>query len=301
MTKTKATIFDGAMGTELQKRGLHKDPALLNLSHPNEIIAIHQEYLAAGADVITANTFGAYSHKHDNAAELIRAAISNGRQAIKRAEGTSPFHAKPRMTKDSPFAPQLALDLGPTGLMIEPYGDTSEEECYQIFKETVRVGIDCGVDLILIETMMDLTELKLAVTVAKETSLPVFATMSFDKNGRTMMGADLDSMVSLLEGLNVDALGMNCGFGPDIYVGLATELSKTTELPIIIQPNAGMPVTEETASVPSGSDVSVRYNLTPDDFAKTMVSMNVNVMGGCCGTTPEHIAALAQCVYSKFN
>jgi len=273
---THPIIFDGAMGTELQKRGLHQDPAVLNLSHPDEIIAIHQEYLTAGANILTANTFGAYSHKHDNAAQLIKAAISNGKQAIDRQADK-----------------WLALDLGPTGLMIEPYGDTTEEECYQIFKEAVQAGADCGADLILVETMMDLTELKLAVTAAKESGLPVFATMSFDKSGRTMMGASLDDMVSLLEGLNVDALGMNCGFGPDIYAQLAAELSKITKLPIIIQPNAGMPIPDETATAAPGGNIPVRYNLTPDDFAKALLSMNVNIMGGCCGTTPGHIAAIS--------
>ena len=264
---TQHTIFiDGAMGTQLQQRGLHQDPAQLNLTAASDIIAIHREHLAAGADIITANTFGAYTHKHDNAAQLIKAAIAHGRAAL---EG-----------QPNKF---LALDLGPTGLMLEPYGDTTEEECYAIFKAAVDAGAP-GSDLILIETMMDLTELKLAVTAAKEADLPIFATMTFDQNGRTMMGNSISDMVQLLEALEVTAIGMNCGFGPDAYIPLAQELKGQTKLPIVIQPNAGMPVTE--------SDGSIRYDLTAQDFAAAVASMGVKIMGGCCGTSPAHIAAL---------
>ena len=269
-------IFDGAMGTELQKRGLTDDPALLNLTAPEHIIDIHREYLQAGADILTANTFGAYIHKHSNAAEIIKAAVSHGRTALAGAKSK-----------------WLALDLGPTGLMLEPYGDTSTDECRRIFHEAVQVGVVCGVDLILIETMMDLTELRLAVEAAKETGLPVIATMSFDKNGRTMMGATIDDMVQLLEELEVDALGMNCGFGPDVYAPLTAELSKKTKLPIIVQPNAGMPLAAG-ATKDAGGTGKIIYDLTVDDFVKTMASMNVKIMGGCCGTGPEHIAALVK-------
>jgi len=274
-------FFDGAMGTELQKRGLHGDPARLNLTAPEDIIDIHREYLLAGADIITANTFGAYTHKHCDAAEIIKAAISHGRTAINNAAQK-----------------YLALDLGPTGLLLEPYGDTPPEVCRRIFDEAVQIGAACGADLILIETMMDLAELKLAVESAKETGLPVFATMSFDKNGRTMMGATIDDMVQLLEGLGIDALGMNCGFGPDVYVRLAAELSGKTKLPVIVQPNAGMPLTTATGAAEPGDNIAgdVRYDLTVDDFVKAMGSMNVKIMGGCCGTSPAHIAALVRCL-----
>ena len=279
-------FFDGAMGTELQKRVLRDDPALINLTAPEDIIGIHLAYLQAGADVITANTFGAYGHKHSNAAEIIKAAVSHGRVAL---EGFA-------LAGLNTASKWLALDLGPTGLMLEPYGDTPPDECRRIFHETVQTGAACGVDLILIETMMDLAELKLAVEAAKETGLPVFATMSFDKNGRTMMGATIDDMISLLEGLGADALGMNCGFGPDVYAGLAAGLLGKTKLPVMVQPNAGMPLTPGAS--PPGHEgagfVSVQYDLTVDDFAKTMASMDVKIMGGCCGTGPAHIEALVR-------
>ncbi|MCL2571852.1 MAG: homocysteine S-methyltransferase family protein [Defluviitaleaceae bacterium] len=261
-------IFDGAMGTQLQSLGLRDDPVLLNLSHPEEIINIHKQYLEAGADIITSNTFGAYAYKYENAAEIIKSAISHARKALKEYPSCL-----------------LALDLGPTGLMLEPYGDTTHEETTAIFEEAIKSGIESGVDLILIETMMDPEELRLAVEAAKTTSLPIIATMSFNENGRTMMGTSVQDMVFLLEGLEVTAIGMNCGFGPDIYAKLLPSLK--SNLPIILQPNAGLPIVE---------DGTVRYNQSPEDYAKIVTQTNVKIMGGCCGTTPAHIAALARMV-----
>ena len=275
----QTVFFDGAMGTELQKRGLRQDPAILNLTHGEAIIDIHLKYLKAGADIITANTFGAYSHKYSNAADMIKAAMSHGRTAL------SQFNGKWKW---------LALDLGPTGLMLEPYGDTTPEECYKIFEEAVTLGAACGADLILVETMMDLAELELAVTAAKKTGLSVFATMSFDKNGRTMMGASLDDMAALLERLEADALGMNCGFGPDMYVPLAEKLAGITKLPIIVQPNAGMPVSAEHDPDRPGEYLLAQYDLSVSDFAQAMAAIDAAVIGGCCGTSPEHIAAITQ-------
>ena len=277
-------FFDGAMGTELQKRGLNQDPAILNLSHGDAIVDIHISYLEAGADIITANTFGAYSHKYDNTADMIKAAMSHGRTAL--AQFGQPAEGTP--------GKWLALDLGPTGLMLEPYGDTTPEECYKIFDEAVKLGTECGADLILIETMMDLAELELAVTAAKKTGLPVFATMSFDKNGRTMMGASLNDMAQLLEGLKVDAIGMNCGFGPDAYVQLAKDLAGITSLPIIVQPNAGMPLPAEPDPARPGEFLPARYSLSAQDFAGAMAAINAAILGGCCGTSPAHIAAMIQ-------
>jgi len=267
---SRKILFDGAMGTELQKQGLREDPAVLNLTHPEKIIGIHIQYLEAGADVITANTFGAYSHKYSNYDHMIKAAISHGRKALEGYPGK-----------------WLAFDLGPTGLMLEPYGDTTEDECRLIYEEAIQTGVSLGADVILIETMMDLAELSIAVTAAKKTGLPVFATMSFDKTGRTMMGATIQDMVTLLEGLNVDALGMNCGFGPNIYASLAAELRSLTKLPIMIQPNAGLPIT--------GNDSShVYYDLSVEDFAQATAAINADIIGGCCGTSPAHIAALVK-------
>jgi len=279
-------FFDGAMGTELQKRGLNQDPAMLNLTHEKDITEIHLEYLAAGADIITANTFGAYSHKYDNAADMIKAAMRHACKAITQYEEQCHAAAKEYTGK------WLALDLGPTGLMLEPYGDATPEESYKIFDEAIKVGAECGADLILIETMMDLAELELAVTAAKKTGLPVFATMSFDKNGRTMMGVSLEDMATSLEALGVDAIGMNCGFGPDVYVQLASNLSAITKLPIIVQPNAGMPLPSQPNPARPGEFLPAKYSLSAEDFARAMALVNTAILGGCCGTSPAHIAAI---------
>ena len=264
-------IIDGAMGTELQKRGLRLDPALHNQRNPDIITEIHREYLEAGADILTANTFGAYTHKYDNAEEIIKAAMSSGQAAI-----------------DGQPDKWLALDMGPTGLMLEPYGDTTHEECLEIFNRAADSGVKCGADLIIIETMMDLAELELAIKAAKQTNLPILATMSFDKNGVTMMGVSINDMVQSLEKLDVDAIGMNCGFGPDLYTKLVAELASKTSMPIVVQPNAGLPVTSPVA----GEGTS--YSLTPDDFADAMAAMNAKFLGGCCGTSPVHIEALVK-------
>ena len=274
-------IFDGAMGTELQVRGLLENPAQLNLTHPEAILEIHNQYLAAGADVITANTFGAYSHKFENYQDIINAAMEIGRKALKGHKNKL-----------------LALDLGPTGLMLEPYGDTTPHEANTIFMDTIKTATAHKPDLVLIETMMDLTELEEAVSAASLFNLPVFATMTFDKNGRTMMGATIDEMVDLLESWKVEALGINCGFGPDAYTALATRLRKLTTLPIIVQPNAGIPKTPPPN--PDGTIPQAIYDLPPEEFARTVADMNVDIVGGCCGTTPAHIKALAD-RHSKDN
>ena len=273
--KSRPIFFDGAMGTELQKRGLTQDPALLNLTAGDTITQIHREYLAAGSDFITANTFGAYSHKHAAAPEMIKAAISHARAAMAGHPDK-----------------WLALDLGPTGLMLEPYGDTTPEECYRIFEEAVAQGL--AADLILIETMMDLAELTLAVKAAKQTGLPVFATMSFNQNGRTMMGTSIQDMAAALEALEADAIGMNCGFGPDVYTKLSAELAAATGLPIMIQPNAGMPLPAEPDPARPGAFLPARYSLTPEDFANSMADTSAQILGGCCGTSPAHIAELVR-------
>ncbi|MCL2528376.1 MAG: homocysteine S-methyltransferase family protein [Defluviitaleaceae bacterium] len=262
---TKGRIFiDGAMGTELYKRGLTQDPATVNETNPQDIIAIHKEYLAAGADIITSNTFGTYSHKYENYAALIESAMDHGRTAL---EGQA--------------NKWLALDLGPTGQMLEPYGNMTEEECLQIYRNSVQAGAPKA-DLIIIETMISLTEMEIAVTAAKESNLPIFATMTFDAKGRTMMGDTMASMVELLTNLGVSAIGMNCGFGPDMYQAFAAELATLTTLPVVIQPNAGLP------------DAAGKYNLPPDAFAEAMKLVGAQILGGCCGTSPAHIAAMVK-------
>ena len=268
--KNKKLFIDGGTGTEFHKQGLTGDPVTANLSHPQTVVDLHRAYAHTGADIITANTFGAYSHKHANFLEIIAAAIANAKAAV---QGDNKY---------------IALDMGPTGLMLEPYGDVTAEEAAAIFAQTIQTGVENGVDLILIETMMDLSELEIAVTEAKKTGLPVFATMSFNANGRTMYGVSIGDMVALLERLQVDALGMNCGEGLDAYASLIDELLLATNLPVIFQPNAGLP--EVVNGMP-------QYNIRPEDYANFMTAMankGVSILGGCCGTEPAHIAAMVR-------
>jgi len=272
--KTKKLFLDGGTGTEFHKQGLTGDPVTANISHPQEVIDLHCAYLSAGADIITANTFGAYSHKHSNFAQLISAAIGNARIAITQSSDAS--------------NKWIALDMGPTGLTLEPYGNTTAQEVAAIFAQTIKHGAANGASLILIETMMDPAELEIAVTEAKKTNLPVFATMSFDTNGRTMYGASIKTMVELLAKLKVDALGMNCGQGLSQYAPLVEELLNTTNLPVIFQPNAGLP---------EMIDGAPKYNILPEVYANFMAEMatkGVAILGGCCGTEPAHIAAMVK-------
>jgi len=266
--KNRKLFIDGGTGTEFHKQGLTGDPVTVNLCNPQAVVDLHRAYLHAGADIITANTFGAYSHKHANFAQIISAAIENAKTAV---QGENKY---------------IALDMGPTGLMLEPYGDVPTEEAAAIFAQTIQQGVKNGVDLILIETMMDLGELEIAVTEAKKTGLPVFATMSFNANGRTMYGTSIKDMAALLERLQVDALGMNCGEGLDAYAALLDELLQATSLPVIFQPNAGLPEIVDGAP---------QYNVQPNEYASFMADMaskGVTILGGCCGTEPAHIAAM---------
>ena len=262
-------FLDGGMGTMLQKAGFGKtDPMELNLTAPEAVREIHAAYLAAGSDIITANSFGAYSHKYLNAAEIAEAAVSNAK---------------------FPNA-LVALDMGPGGRLLKPLGDLAFDDAFRIFRETALAGARAGADLILLETFADLYELKAAVLAASETGLPIFATMSFNERGRSLTGADIKTTAVLLESLGVYALGMNCGFGPDAYAKLLPELRRATSLPIILQPNAGLPSVDERGEA--------AYGITPSDYARLMREMagDAQILGGCCGTTPEHIAALINAV-----
>lgn len=267
--KDRKLFLDGGTGTEFQKQGLAADPVTLNLTHPKAVADLHLAYLDAGADILTANTFGAYSHKHGNFAQIIAQAMGSANAV--RGKNT-----------------YVALDMGPTGLMLEPYGDVTREAAAVIFAQTIAEGVKNGADLVLIETMMDLGELEIAVQEAKKTGLPVFATMSFMPNGRTMYGASIGDMAALLEGLGADAIGMNCGEGLDAYGHLAEALLAATALPVILQPNAGLP------EVVNGVPV---YSVQPKEYASFMADMagkGVAVLGGCCGTTPAHLNAMVQ-------
>ncbi len=266
--KSGITYFDGGAGTLLQARGLKpgEKPELWNLTHPEEIIAMHRQYLEAGANIITTNTFGANCLKFDNLEEIINAAIKNAQTA---AQGKDAF---------------IALDVGPLGRMLEPLGDLPFEEAVTIFAQSVKIGAQAGADLIIIETMNDSYETKAAVLAAKEScNLPVFVTNAYDESGKLMTGATPAAMIAMLEGLGADAIGMNCSFGPKQMLEILPEFAKYASVPIILNPNAGLPVIVDGESV---------FDIGSDEFADIMceiVKGGATVIGGCCGTTPEHI------------
>lgn len=258
------------MGTMLQQSGLAPghNPELLCLSEPEKITAIHKAYVEAGADVIYANTFSANRYKLEKSGEpverVVRAAVACARKA---AEGTGV---------------RVALDVGPIGQLLEPYGTLKFEDAYDMFREMMAAGAEAGADVVVIETMTDLYEMKAAVLAAKEhTRLPVFATMTFEASGRTFTGCSVEAMAATLEGLGVDAMGVNCSLGPRELQPIVKRLCAATRLPVIVKANAGLP-----------DPATGEYSIQAGEFAALMeeyVSMGVSLMGGCCGTTPAYI------------
>lgn len=273
LLKESRLYFDGGMGTLLQARGLKagERPEEWNLTHPDIITEIHLEYLKAGSNIISSNTFGANPLKAENYAELVAAAIKNAKEAIEQFDGD----------REKCF---VALDIGPTGKMLEPLGDLAFERAVEAFCKVAREGEKNGADLIIIETMNDSLETKAAVLGAKEgSSLPVFVSNVFDERGKLMTGADARAMIAMLEGLGVDAVGMNCSLGPKQMLPVIADYVKYSSLPVTVSPNAGLPRSEKGKTV---------FDVDKEEFSDIMAeiaSMGVTILGGCCGTTPEYI------------
>ncbi|MBR4124857.1 MAG: homocysteine S-methyltransferase family protein, partial [Victivallales bacterium] len=228
-------------------------------------------YLRAGSDIINTNTFGANALKFDNVGEIITVAVGHVREAMRRTGREDAF---------------VALDIGPTGKLLMPMGDLPFDRAVEIFAEIVRCGAAAGADLVLIETMSDSYEAKAAILAAKENcDLPVLVTVAFNQKGQLMNGGDVDSVVAMLEGLHVDALGLNCGMGPRQMAPIVRRLAEISSLPLIVNPNAGLPRSENGQTV---------FDVGPEEFAEEIFKLAsecpVQVFGGCCGTTPEHIA-----------
>lgn len=257
--------FDGGMGSMLNLRP-GELPEKLNISDPDRVYRVHKAYADAGADIITANTFGANRLKYDNCDELVKAGVALAKKTGKK----------------------VALDLGPTGKLLKPMGDLDFEECVSIYADVVNAGKE-DADLILIETMGDTYEIKAAMLAAKENcDLPVFVSMIFDEKGRLLTGADVKTACAVVEGLGADVIGFNCGLGPKQMIPLVEELEKYTSTPIMVNPNAGLPESVNGETV---------YNVDPDEFSDLMAQiadLGVSYLGGCCGTTPAHIKALIE-------
>ncbi len=271
-------LFDGGMGTMLQRNGLAAGelPELLCLEQPEEITAIHRAYVEAGSNVVTTNTFGANRAKLAGAASVEDVFSA----AIACAKAANPDY--------------VAADIGPTGALLEPLGTMSFDEAYELFAEQVRAADAAGADLFIIETMSDLLEMKAAILAAKEnSSLPIFATMTFGEDGRTFLGTTPAIAARTIEALDVDALGINCSLGPAALAPLVSEMLAVTSKPVIIQANAGLP------NVVDGQTV---YSIRPDEYAEAVASIvdaGANIIGGCCGTDPDYIRALANVVASR--
>ncbi|MBE6595387.1 MAG: homocysteine methyltransferase [Ruminococcaceae bacterium] len=271
-------LLDGGMGTLLQAEGLQPGelPERWNLTHPDVITAVHRRYFEAGSNVVNTNTFGANCLKFDRAEleKIISAAVANARRAAAESSGTQPKF--------------VALDIGPTGRMLKPYGDLDFEDAVAVFAETVRLGVKYGADLIFIETMNDSYETKAAVLAAKENSaLPVLVSNAYGEDGKLMTGATPEAMVAMLEGLGADAVGVNCSLGPKALRPVVEEYLRVASVPVFFKPNAGLPRVVEGKTV---------YDVAPTDFADEVAALlgcGVRGAGGCCGTTPAYIEALA--------
>jgi 5-methyltetrahydrofolate--homocysteine methyltransferase len=280
LKEEKIWVLDGAMGTMLMKKGMDVNyaPELLNVKHPEVLMEIHEEYIEAGADIIETNTFGSNRIKlshyglEDRVKELTEAGVRLAKEA-----------SRGRVL--------VALSVGPTGVFVEPVGDYSFDEIKDVFKEQIEAGAEAGADLILIETMSDTKEAKAAVVAAQEVcDLPVLVSMTYQEDGRTLLGTPPEVSAAIFEGFNVSAVGANCSLGPESFVDLVRRMASVTETPIVVYANAGLPVLKDGKTI---------YPEPPEvfgEYAVKLVEAGANIVGGCCGTTPEHIKAIKEAV-----
>lgn len=281
----KIWILDGAMGTMLQKEGMSPDETTTEFGfrHPEILTDIHKKYIEAGSDIIYASTFGINRIKVKNIGVSVNEAVDSAMDAALNAKKSS---AEGEDVK-------IALGIGPIGELLEPMGTLRFEEAYDIFREIIDAGSDKA-DIVVIETMTDLYEVKAAVLAAKEgCALPVIVSMTFEKNERTFTGVSLEAMAVTLEGLGVDAIGINCSLGPDEIFPMAKELKRLTSLPILVKPNAGLPDPQ-----------TGEYSITCDQFAASMskyIDIGVTLIGGCCGTDPGSIRMIKDVIKEKMQ
>ena len=267
-------FYDGAMGTMLQKKGLKagERPDIMNMTDPGAVEDVHRLYVEAGSDIIVTNTFGANAKALAGTGYTVNDVIASAVTAAKRAGGS---RAK------------TALDIGPLGYLLEPLGDLKYETAYDLFKEQAVAGEAAGADFAAIETMSDIAELEAAMrAVGENTKLPMLVTMTFDKTGRTYTGCTPELFAETAGRLGAAAVGLNCSLAPSEMYETAERIAKSTDLPLIVKPNAGLPDSRTGL-----------YDVSPEEFAKQMkpfAQIGARIIGGCCGTTPEHIAALRE-------
>ena len=285
----RTLLIDGAMGTMLQAYGLKSGECSegWNISHPQVVQKIHQEYIKAGADVILTNTFGANRiklssfNRQSDITEINKSAVKIAKEAIKSA-------------KEPEKKVLLAASVGPTGKILQPYGILSLKEAYENYKEQVVILEEIGIDLIILETFYDLEEIKAALKATKEnTNLMVIASMTFDKNLKTIYGVDPERAVVVLENEGADGVGANCGTGPEVLYEVLKIIKKTSKIYLMVEPNAGMPeLLEGKVVYPASPKIMA-------DYTEKFVKLGLNFIGGCCGTTPLHIKAMSVKIKNK--
>lgn len=275
--RKRFVFLDGGMGTQLQARGLQpgQKPELAALEMPDVLTAIHTDYANAGADILLANTFGANAKKLAGCGHTVEDVVTASIACARKAADTT--------------GALVALDIGPLGELLVPAGTLSFEDAYAEFAQVIRAGTAAGADLVFLETMTDLYELKAAILAAKENcTLPIFTSMSFESRGRTFTGCTVESYAVTAAGLGADAVGINCSSGPDQMGSVVRMMHRAAgDTPISAKPNAGLPTITET-----GEAV---YSMGPEDFVRHMQALKASgaaLLGGCCGTTPEFIAAM---------
>lgn len=274
----KYIIYDGAMGTMLQKSGLKPGdrPDIMCMTSPKTVESIHRQYVEAGSDIICTNTFGAN-------ADTLRATRYSPEEVITTAVAIA--------KRACDAATKIALDIGPTGQLIEPIGDLKIDRAYELFKEQAVAGEKAGADFAAVVTMSDITELKTAIlAVTENTSLPVLTSMTFNSAGYTFMGCTPEEFAQTAEQLGASAVGLNCSLEPAEMYKTAERITKVTNLPLIVKPNAGLP-----------DSVTGLYSICPYEFARQMArfaEIGVRIIGGCCGTTPEYIRILKETFYN---
>ena len=277
--ENRIVILDGAMGTMLEKYGIAPGelPERRNITHADDIVAIHKAYFDVGSNVVNTNTFGANSLKFDDEelSSVIRAAVDNARRAAELSSSDEPKF--------------VSLDIGPTGRLLRPFGDLSFDGAVDIFAKTVRLGVECGVDLVTVETMNDISETRAALLAVKENcGLPVIVTNAYGSDGKLLSGADADVMAATLVSMGADFIGANCSQGPRSLLPTVERLASLSSVPVVVKPNAGLPEIENGKTV---------YNTTPEEFARDILSAyecGARLFGGCCGTDPEYIKAVAK-------
>ena len=274
-------FLDGGMGTLLQKEGLKpgETPESWNLTHPDQVTAIHRAYYEAGSHMVAANTFGVHPQRYsiEDCEKMIRAAVACADRARKEAK--------------APQEKFIGLDLGPCGKLLRPLGTLEFEDAVKGYAEVIRIGAACGVDCIFLETMNDGAETRAALLAAKENcDLPVLVSNAYGADGKLMTGGTPESLTAMLEGLGADAIGVNCSLGPEALAPIVERYLAAASVPVLMKPNAGLPRDEGGKTV---------YDVGPEAFAKEIASLvrkGLRIMGGCCGTTPEYIRALTEAV-----